>query len=842
MQQGGAPLHRVRRADGVARAACRGARRFACAQAGPLRSRAARAVMGLLLMLAAGLLAPTAGHAAMVGAPSASQIALVADGKSDAIIVRAPSAGRWERAAADDLAKYIGLMTGAKLTIADTPEDIARAMSGHAPLIVIGQEALAARPDLYQRLGKVLKPHPYIRTDGIVLLRERDRIYLAGNNDDSHYFAAAEFLRRLGVRWFMPGEFGECVPEDRNISVGDIDYVYASPFEVRSYWVSWLGDQTGREYFQARNMLTVSASVPPNGHALGNYTKGLGKSEFNVPFSDPRTVAQILEKVSPLYAADKSFSLSISDGLYSSDNADDRALMSLQWDPRFQTWSVTDAVLKLYAAIAERLREKYPTSAARIGFLIYANMTLPPVRDTPIDPMFFGVFAPIDFDPIHAMGDERSPEKQDMKRSVEKWTTLLKGRIAIYDYDQSMLVWRDLPNPSHMAFERDVKTYRDMGVAGFVTESRNALATTFTNLYMRGRLMWDPDADAAQLLDDFYPRFFGPAAAPMKAYWEVIFTAWSSTLATEHESFVAPAIYRPELVAELARHLDAAQAALAPLRAKPEDTLGRNEKLYLQRMEFVRLSFEVLHGYVAMVGAAATNADYASAVAAGEAALKARDALTDMNKAFTTTRLEKGWSFWPGEVQYYRDLQALVDGTKGTLIAKLPLEWAFRRDPRGEGERNGYASAPPDLSHWTAHGGEYDVASRKDYPDAWEMLRTDLYAQAQGVRFPDQRNYAGDVWYRTTIDLTAAQAAAGPHIMFPGVFNTCELYVAGKKVAERKQKVLWWANDYRFQWDVPLGHVLREGANDIALRCGVPGHMGGMFRRPFIYAPLPVRG
>lgn len=564
MQQGDIAVRWSCRADEVARAACPEAYGLSCVKTWSPALRIARAVMGLLLIVAWALLTPDAGHAATVGAPSASQIALVVDGKSDAIIVRAPSAGRWERAAADDLAKYIGLMTGAKLTIADTPEDIARAMAGHAPLIVIGQEALAARPDLHQRLGNVLKPHPYIRTDGIVLLREGNRIYLAGNNDDSHYFAAAEFLRRLGVRWFMPGEFGECVPEDGTISVGDIDYVYASPFEVRSYWVSWLGDQTGREQFQARNMFTVSASVPPNGHALGKYTKGLGKNEFNVPFSDPKTVAQIVEKVSPLYGAETSFSLSISDGLYSSDNATDRALMNLQWDARFQTWSVTDAVLKLYAAIAERLREKHPTSGARIGFLIYANMTLPPVLDTPIDPMFFGAFAPIDFDPIHAMDDERSPEKQDMKRIVEKWTTLLKGRIAIYDYDQSMLVWRDLPNPSHMAFARDVKTYRDMGIAGFVTESRNALATTFTNLYMRGRLMWD--ADAAQLLDDFYPRFFGPAAAPMKAYWEAIFRAWGGPLVTEHEYVAGPAIYWPELVAELARHLDAAQAALVPLR------------------------------------------------------------------------------------------------------------------------------------------------------------------------------------------------------------------------------------------------------------------------------------
>lgn len=813
------------------------------ASGGRRKSSAAGAAhrIALALLLAIDVLLSCTAGAATFGVSGVGALALVRDGKSEAIVVRAPNAGKWERAAADDLVRYIGLMTGASLAVADTPDAISKALTSGRPLIVVGREALAARPDLHERIARVVKPHPYIRSDGIALLRDGDRIYLAGNDDEAHYFAVAEFLRGFGVRWFMPGEFGECVPDDKTMLVGSLNQVFSSPFEIRSYSVTWYGDQAGRELFQARNMFTGQAGVPPNGHALGNYTKGLGKNELDVPFSDPRTVAQIVDKVSPLYAADKNFSLSISDGIYNSDNVTDRQLMSLQWDKRFQTWSVTDAVLKLYENVAEKLREKYPASGARIGFLIYSNMTLPPVLETRIDPMFFGVFAPIDFDPIHAMDDGRSPEKQDLRWILGKWTAILKGRIAIYDYDQSMLVWRDLPNPSHMAFERDVKIYRDLGVAGFVTESRNALATTFLNLHMRGRLMWDPDANAQALLDDFYPRFFGPAAGPMKTYWEAIFRAWSDTIATEHEFFLVPAIYTPQVIETLARDLEKAEAKIAPLRAKSEETRSRNEKLYLERMKFMRLSFETLSGYMAMVKSAATDVDYAGAAAAGENGLKARDELTAMNKAFTTTRLEKGREFWPGEVQQYRELQSLVDGARGWLISKLPLVWAFRRDPRGEGERRGFASTPVDLSYWSAHAGDFDVASRKDYPDEWEMLRTDLYAQAQGVRFPDQRNYVGDIWYRTTVEATAAQAAAGPHIMFPGLFNACDLYVGGKKIAERKQRVLWWMNDYRFEWDVSLARILKEGVNDIALRCSVPGHMGGMFRRPFIYATRAVQ-
>ncbi len=43
-----------------------------------------------------------------------------------------------------------------------------------------------------------------------------DRLVLAGNDTDPYYgtrYAVVEFLHRLGVRWFLPGEIGQMVPE-----------------------------------------------------------------------------------------------------------------------------------------------------------------------------------------------------------------------------------------------------------------------------------------------------------------------------------------------------------------------------------------------------------------------------------------------------------------------------------------------------------------------------------------------------------------------------------------------------------------------------------------------------
>jgi hypothetical protein len=481
--------------------------------------------------------------------------------------------------------------------------------------------------------------------------------------------------------------------------------------------------------------------------------------------------------------------------------------------------------------------KQYPESRAKIGFLAYSNITIPPVRPTVAEKPLVAYLAPIDIDPIHGMDDPRSPPRREYRDMMVKWAKIMQGRVVIYDYDQGMLVWRDLPNPSMQSIRQDIHHYRKAGILGVDTESRGAMATTFLNLHVRSRLLWNPDEDVDSLLAEFYPNFYGVAAEPMAAYWNAIFKAWSDTIVTEHEHFVAPAIYTPQLMALLKKNLAAAEAAVKPLAAKPNPT--RNEKLVLERITFTRLSYEVVESYMAMVRAAASDVDYKAAITAGEKGLAAREQLTNMNGTFTTYKKigESGPAWWPGEVQQYRDLAQFTDSTKGSLIVKTPLEWSFRRDPGDQGVKENWEGKPADLAYWNEKGKTYTLESRKDYPtDQWELVRTDLYLQAQGVRHPDQQSYTGHGWYRTELNLTADQVAGATHLLFPGLFNECWLYVNGAEVGHRKvSSPLWWYNDYRFEWDVDQTGKLKPGVNTLTLRIHNPHHFGGLFRRPFLY-------
>lgn len=739
---------------------------------------------------------------------------IVRNRQAAGVIGHAMNANETEVRAARELQSVIAEMTGAILPLIYAPEQIQAALDGQSPILIVGELALTTEPSLRAALDAVAKKTPVLRSDAIVVRRVGNRVYVAGNHSDAHVYAAIELLQRWGCRWYLPTEFGQCVPDMTDLRLGELDYAYASPFEVRRYWLSWLGDSTGKEEFMRRNRFN-DISVP-NGHNLGQYTKDLippGKSMFNVPIAEDRTARHVAEQVLPIYAAGKDVQLGMEDGLYESDSPIDRELVALQYDKYFQTQSYTDAFMTFYNKVARTLQERAPESKAHVGFLAYSNITLPPVRIRNAEKPLVAYLAPIDFDPIHSMDDPRSAPRRELKEIMYRWAEIMEGRLVIYDYDQSMLVWRDIPNPSHQAFSKDIQHYRKAGILGIDTESRGAIATTFLNLHIRGQLMWNPDQDVALLLKEFYPKFYGPAAEPMEAYWNAIYEAWDNTLATEHEYFVAPSIYTPELVEFLRSKLAMAESAVP----SPEADDSKNAKLIRQRMQFTRLQFDLLDAYMGMVRAANSDADYLRAVALGERGLAVREQLTQVNETFTTYKRigESGYAWWPGEVQQYRELIPFTDGTRGTLVAKLPLQWSFRRDPTAQGVQEKWFTQPIDPK--------------------WEVLRTDLYAQAQGVLTGDFHSYTGDLWYDTEIEFTQEQVVGNLHLRFPGIFNECWLYINGTEVAHRPFKGLWWLNDYRFEWDVDIEKKLTVGKNRLTVRLFNPHHFGGMFRRPFLY-------
>ena len=262
--------------------------------------------------------------------------------------------------------------------------------------------------------------------------------------------------------------------------------------------------------------------------------------------------------------------------------------------------------------------------------------------------------------------------------------------------------------------------------------------------------------------------------------------------------------------------------------------MGRNEGVYNERLRFTRLSFDLIRSYVEMIQASASDVDYARAVRAGQQALATRLQIAAINPIFTTHVVgveaetpQGGGAWFPGEVEQLKGLAALTDGSKGTLVAKLPLDWSIAlRDPVPTGWR--YAGEV---------GGTGPCRGDQAIDAPKRVVRGDLYLQGQGVLRPDGRNDLGFYCEEARIDLGQADIAGSTHLMFPGLFNEAWLYIDGKPVAHRSYHEPWWTGDYRLDWDVDVSGLMSPGRHVITLGGFNPLHFAGLFRRPFLYRP-----
>ena len=177
----------------------------------------------------------------------AAPLTIVSEGRARAaIVVEAGEAKAMK--AGQALQAYVEKMSGARLALAEegqaVPDDLAiRLLVGHTQAArELGVEIPSGydttiRPDIFEEEGYALK------TVG--------RDLVIGGNNDGHYkgtfYAAYALLEHLGCRWYFPDEWGEVVPEQKTITVPELDVVSRPDFAVRnvnpSGWVPMTGEE-----------------------------------------------------------------------------------------------------------------------------------------------------------------------------------------------------------------------------------------------------------------------------------------------------------------------------------------------------------------------------------------------------------------------------------------------------------------------------------------------------------------------------------------------------------------------------------------------------------------------
>jgi hypothetical protein len=320
---------------------------------------------------------------------------------------------------------------------------------------------------------------------------------------------------------------------------------------------------------------------------------------------------------------------------------------------------------------------------------------------------------------------------------------------------------------------------------------------------MRGKLMWDANADVAALKTDFYTTFFGPEAGPIvQKWWDECEQALGATTMHCHEDWLVNHVYTVPFTKRIHAYVEqAGKVAMTPKQK--------------ERFAAFALIADHLESFAAMEEAE-MNLDYP------EAAKQAQRMEDDKTKLMAQYSFFMGAvknpEFPNGRVIKYGELAKKIKGEAGTLIAAVPLESQFKRDRFNEGV----------LAEWY-------LPTHDD--SAWETKNTFYTWDAQDKPEDEKgHDYDGYGWYRFTVDVPRGAVGKPLKFYLGGVINEGWVWINGNYAGHRPWN-LWWAGRNSLEMEVDATGKVKAGPNVITVRVWNDAEIGGLYRRGFLWAP-----
>ncbi|MCC7519008.1 MAG: DUF4838 domain-containing protein [Verrucomicrobiae bacterium] len=689
------------------------------------------------------------------------------------------------RLAAEDLQRYVEKISGAKLPIVGE-EDATR-----GPVVLVGASKKTDPLKLNIPSGLTTER----REEGYLIVSKGDTLVLAGNDQGPYqgtFFSVSEFLNRQGVRWFMPGEFGEYVPKLATIEVRDVEFRDKPDFIVRS-WNGNLAPELRADdaIWRLHNKLVLNyadiLAIPGDGY-LRKYMPDRGMTNSHPQYFarkldgsiDP-TMVNLTHPEVPKFVAEKikaaikkaretdptfnSLGFAPDDG-----NPMDLSKETMATNLGFadlcgregvaSELSISEEWFRFMNKVVEEVVREYP------DFIItsngYTNRTFPP-EGVKLHPNLGVMFAAIWADLLHAFDDPKSWQQVMQGQMLKRWGEICP-RVFVYNYNFPMLVTGLTPMPMTRKIARNTPLMKKWGIVGFEDEQTFPwMAHGITSFYLRSRLYWRATADAKAILNDYFEKWYGPAARPSQAYWEAIEETLESTPILGHEDRVLPYVYTDKLIASLEKSESEAEALA-------------KEEPYKTRVRVDRLILEHLKGYMAMNRAEFTGR-YAEAIKQADFMFKQREELNKISGYFSMPESKDprrkyfaGSHWWnlTQRKEHYQKLLDMLTGKTGDLIVQAPRKVAFSLDHADVGRIGRWYDPGFDRSKWRT----IDTA-------------TPFYLQGDGML--DERGvpYLGFMWYIFELEVPTSAIGKPIRIHAPIVVTEAWVWTNGEYTGHR---------------------------------------------------------
>jgi hypothetical protein len=469
------------------------------------------------------------------------------------------------RESVKDLALYLGRMSGAKIEIV---EGLA---SGEKRVpVYIGSEA----QKLFGPVGKTKAGMFAFR-----VVAGKKGVGLYGESEYGTSYAIYELLHRMGCRWFMPTELGECIPSLATLTVPESDEALAPATEERGMWqggadflrrnrmgrdtgsIAWLaiGDGSLERFFTAQDLeahpewRALQADGKPHPHALRLTHPGVAEFVANKILAQLETVYEPIRKAGlrPGYGLTPGdFQVPTEDPYERPYDPEPRV-----WEPAAGRWSVTDRCMVLHNRVAEKVRAKYPDVAFGDG--AYVNKSLPPAKQ-PVPKDFHITICPIDFNRHHPMTWTNHPNEYWLRDLVQGWGKT-GARINAYWYGIN-LAEISAPCPFITKWGTDVSILLANNLSGWTPETMNGWDSMMPGYVLVSRIAFYPQEKPDAILQDLWTKFYGAAAEPMARYWTGIDEAYIEAREYAGSPYGYLKIFTPAVMATARTNLNDALA------------------------------------------------------------------------------------------------------------------------------------------------------------------------------------------------------------------------------------------------------------------------------------------
>lgn len=466
---------------------------------------------------------------ALCGALAFGGITMVRNGQAVGKIVLGEGASPSEQWAATELTNHFAQMSGAIVEIVTAPATLPKTA------IILGDNALS------QSLGVKIDPAK-LGNDGHVFKTAGKRLVIAGSAKCGTLYGVYGLLDRLGCRWWYPGE--STVPAMKTIKLPKLNLTDIPALDYRDLLYSETSSDSDKaKLWRARNRMNGGMFKKQEDRFGGQ----LKHKRFTHSYWDligHKNVAGLLKEHPEYFALTKYGKRSKTQPCFSSEEMvklmAKGTIKAYEEHPEWlhhtigqednYDYCTCDGCKKLFdehggsgmqlhfaLRVAKIVREKHPDIPLNVP--AYTWTRTPPKSDIKPDGKMSISLGAIECSFARPMEEGVPHWNADVAADLQGWAELA-SRVNIWTYSTSFKHYM-LPFPNYYTTASNVRFYVKNKVKGLIAQGSHTTingSLAPLDIWLWGKLMWNPNQDERALVQEFTDGYFGPAGKHILAY------------------------------------------------------------------------------------------------------------------------------------------------------------------------------------------------------------------------------------------------------------------------------------------------------------------------------------